>query len=336
MLGNRKIVVIGGGLAGSEAAWQVARAGLPVTLYEMRPARATPTHKTDRLAELVCSNSLKSNLPASAPGLLKEELRRAGSLLIEIADRSAVPAGMSLSVDREQFAAGVTEAIAADALIEVRHKEAQEVPSDALVILATGPLTSEALSDEIGRLTHARHLYFYDTISPIVDAESVNPDRVFRASRYGKGSVDSDGDYLNCPLTREEYEKFVDTVLAAEELERHEFESVQYFEACLPIDGAARSGDPALRPHEACGSHRSAHRPAALCRRPASPGKRPRLQLQPGRFPEPPEVRRTEAHSPDDSRPGESRDSSLRPDSSQHLHQRPRSAHANPAIAQPP
>jgi methylenetetrahydrofolate--tRNA-(uracil-5-)-methyltransferase len=225
----------------------VARAGLPVTLYEMRPARATPTHKTDRLAELVCSNSLKSNLPASAPGLLKEELRRAGSLLIEIADRSAVPAGMSLSVDREQFAAGVTEAIAADALIEVRHKEAQEVPSDALVILATGPLTSEALSDEIGRLTHARHLYFYDTISPIVDAESVNPDRVFRASRYGKGSVDSDGDYLNCPLTREEYEKFVDTVLAAEELERHEFESVQYFEACLPIDVLARRGRETLR-----------------------------------------------------------------------------------------
>jgi len=247
MQGDKKIVVIGGGLAGSEAAWQVARAGFPVILYEMRPARATPAHKTDRLAELVCSNSLKSNLPASAPGLLKQELRRAGSLLIQVADRSAVPAGMSLSVDREQFATRVTEAIVAEPLIEIRREEVREIPPDALVILATGPLTSEALSPVLASLTHADHLYFYDSISPIVDAESIDPGKVFRASRYGKGAEGSVGDYLNCPLARAEYEKFVDAVLAAEGVERHQFESAKYFEACLPIEALARRGRETLR-----------------------------------------------------------------------------------------
>jgi methylenetetrahydrofolate--tRNA-(uracil-5-)-methyltransferase len=243
----RKIVVIGGGLAGCEAAWQVARSGLPVTLYEMRPVQPTPAHKTDRLAELVCSNSLKSNLPASAPGLLKEELRRVGSRLIRIADGSAVPAGMSLSVDRDRFAAGVTEAIATEPLVEVRRQEATTIPPDALVILATGPLTSDALSAELARLTHSHHLYFYDAISPIVDAESLDHDKVFRASRYGKGGEGSDGDYLNCPLAREQYEEFIDAVLAAEEVARHEFESVKYFEACLPIEVLARRGRETLR-----------------------------------------------------------------------------------------
>lgn len=245
---SKEIIVIGGGLAGSEAAWQVARAGRPVTLYEMRPLRTTPAHKTDRLAELVCSNSLKSNVPESAPGLLKEELRRLGSLLIHVADRSAVPGGMALTVDREQFAGGVTAAIASDPLISVRREEVRAVPRDAVVIVATGPLTSDALSQDIAGLTGSNHLYFYDAISPIVDAESLDSSKIFRASRYGKGSEPGpDGDYLNCPLTPEEYTGFVDAVLAAEEVERHEFEDVRYFEACLPIEELARRGPDTLR-----------------------------------------------------------------------------------------
>ena len=248
MAGVEEIGVIGGGLAGSEAAWQVARAGLRVVLYEMRSGRSTPAHKTDWLGELVCSNSLKSNLPTSASGLLKEELRRAGSLLIQVADRSAVPGGTALSVDREQFARGVSEAIAAHPLIEVRREEVVAVPRHSLVIVATGPLTSDALSADIARLTGSDHLYFYDAISPIVDAESINPNKVFRASRYGKGSAPgSEGDYLNCPLTREGYDRFVEAVLAAEEVERHSFEPARFFEACLPIEELARRGRDSLR-----------------------------------------------------------------------------------------
>jgi methylenetetrahydrofolate--tRNA-(uracil-5-)-methyltransferase len=245
---RQEIIVIGGGLAGSEAAWQVAAAGLRVALYEMRPRSSTPAHKTDWLAELVCSNSLKSNRPDSAAGLLKEELRRAGSLLIHVADRCAVPGGTALTVDREQFAAGVSQAIAAQPRIEMRRQEVRAIPGDALVIVATGPLTSDALSQEIARLTGSDHLYFYDAISPIVDAESINSEKVFRASRYGKdGTSGSEGDYLNCPLTREEYERFVDAVLAAEQVERHTFEDARYFEACLPIEELARRGRDTLR-----------------------------------------------------------------------------------------
>jgi len=248
MAAGEEIIVIGGGLAGSEAAWQVARAGLRVVLCEMRPVRSTPAHKTDWLAELVCSNSLKSNLPVSASGLLKEELRRAGSLLIQVADRSAVPGGAALAVDREQFARGVSEAIASQPLIEVRREEVPAVPRHSLVIVATGPLTSDTLSADIARLTGSDHLYFYDAISPIVDAESINPDKVFRASRYDKGSAPgSEGDYLNCPLMRDEYEGFVEAVLAAEEVERHSFEQARFFEACLPIEELARRGRDSLR-----------------------------------------------------------------------------------------
>jgi len=245
---GKEIFVIGGGLAGSEAAWQAARAGRRVTLCEMRPSRATPAHKTDRLAELVCSNSLKSNLPESAPGLLKEELRRAGSLLLQVADRAAVPGGMALTVDREQFAAGVTAALESHPLITLRREEVRALPRDTLVILATGPLTSDALSEDLARLTGSRHLYFYDAISPIVDAETLDQSKLFRASRYGKGSEPgTDGDYLNCPLTREEYDRFVDALLAAEEVERHAFEDVRYFEACLPVEELARRGRDTLR-----------------------------------------------------------------------------------------
>jgi len=245
---QKAILVIGGGLAGSEAAWQAARAGLRVALCEMRPVRPTPAHKTDRLAELVCSNSLKSNELASAAGLLKEELRRAGSLLIQIADRAAVPAGQALAVDREQFAAGVTAALEAHPLIRIRREEVRALPRDTVVIVASGPLTSDALSADLAQLAGAEHLYFYDAISPIVDAETLDYSKIFRASRYGKdGRPDSGGDYLNCPLTREEYNSFVEAVLAAEEVERHEYEDARYFEACLPLEELARRGRDTLR-----------------------------------------------------------------------------------------
>ncbi len=250
MRDHPRITVIGGGLAGSEAAWQLARAGLDVTLYEMRPGRTTPAHRSPHLAELVCSNSLKSNEPGTASWLLKEELRRAGSLLIEVADRSAVPAGAALAVDREIFAAGVTKALEENSRIEIRREAVEHIPEEGIVILATGPLTSEALAEELARLAGRNHLYFYDAISPIVDASTIDMSKVFRGSRYGKSgpaSADADGDYLNCPMTREEYESFVDAILAAQQVERHAFEDARYFEACLPLEELARRGRDTLR-----------------------------------------------------------------------------------------
>ncbi len=232
------VTVIGGGLAGSEAAWQLAERGIPVRLYEMRPRRMTPAHKTDRLAELVCSNSLKSDEPGTAPHLLKEELRRAGSLLIRLAEASRVPGGAALAVDRELFAERVTRAITAHPLITLIREEVERIPSEGIVIIATGPLTSDALSEEIRRLTGRDHLYFYDAISPIVDAETINYDVVFRASRYGKGGED----YVNCPLTREEYDRFYDALMQAEKAELHDFDRACYFEGCLPIEELARRG----------------------------------------------------------------------------------------------
>jgi methylenetetrahydrofolate--tRNA-(uracil-5-)-methyltransferase len=247
---SSRITVIGGGLAGSEAAWQLARAGLEVSLYEMRPRHSTPAHRTEHLAELVCSNSLKSNEPGTASWLLKEELRRAGSLLMQIADESAVPAGSALAVDREIFAARVTQAIEANPRIEVRREPVERISAEGIVILATGPLTSDALAEDLARLAGRSHLYFYDAISPIVDATTIDLSKVFRGSRYGKrgaASLDSDGDYLNCPMSREEYDCFVDAILAAEEVERHPFEDLAYFEACLPIEELARRGRDTLR-----------------------------------------------------------------------------------------
>ena len=250
MGGYSRITVIGGGLAGSEAAWQLARAGLEVTLYEMRPVETTPAHRTGHLAELVCSNSLKSNEPGTASWLLKEELRRAGSLLMEIADRSAVPAGAALAVDREVFAATVTKALEENPRIEIRRESIERIPQERMVIVATGPLTSDALAQELASLAGTGHLYFYDAISPIVDASTIDLSKVFRGSRYGKSSsasLQEDGDYLNCPMTREEYARFVDAILAAEEVERHAFEDARYFEACLPIEELARRGRDTLR-----------------------------------------------------------------------------------------
>ncbi|HEX3748811.1 MAG TPA: methylenetetrahydrofolate--tRNA-(uracil(54)-C(5))-methyltransferase (FADH(2)-oxidizing) TrmFO [Bryobacteraceae bacterium] len=241
------IHIIGGGLAGSEAAWQVARRGLPVVLHEMRPVRQTPAHQTDRLAELVCSNSLKSESESTAPWLLKEEMRRLGSLLLSIAQKTRVPAGHALTVDRETFAAEVTAAISAEPLIELRRDEVTALPADAIVIVATGPLTSEALAADIARLTGSDRLYFYDSISPIVDADTVDTAIAFWASRYGK-STDGTDDYLNCPFDRAQYDRFLDELLAATPASAHIPEDKAcYFEACLPIEELARRGRDTLR-----------------------------------------------------------------------------------------
>jgi methylenetetrahydrofolate--tRNA-(uracil-5-)-methyltransferase len=242
-----KIHVIGGGLAGCEAAWQVARRGLDCTLYEMRPVRPTPAHQTDRLAELVCSNSLKSESESTAPWLLKEELRRLDSLLLVAAEKARVPGGHALTVDRDVFAREVTDAIAAEPRIELRREEVTALPEGDLWIIATGPLTSGALADEIARLTGSARLYFYDSISPIVDAETVDTSVAFWASRYGKSTSNTD-DYLNCPLDRDQYERFVDELLQGASATAHIAEDhACYFEACLPIEELARRGRDTLR-----------------------------------------------------------------------------------------
>jgi methylenetetrahydrofolate--tRNA-(uracil-5-)-methyltransferase len=233
-------------LAGSEAAWQIARRGLAVTLFEMRPQRATPAHRTDRLAELVCSNSLKSEQENTAPWLLKEELRRLDSLLIRAAAGARVPGGHALTVDRDVFAQTVTEAISSAPLIEVRREEVTVIDPDAITVIATGPLTSDALAAEIARLTGSDRLFFYDSISPIVDAETVDMSIAFRASRYGK-SFDNTADYVNCPFTRDQYEAFLDALAGAESVESHIDEDVPFFEACLPIEELARRGRDTLR-----------------------------------------------------------------------------------------
>lgn len=243
------VIVIGGGLAGSEAAWQAANRGIRVTLYEMRPRRFTPAHTTDRLAELVCSNSLGSNLMDRALGLLKAEMRRLGSLIIACADATALPAGGALAVDREAFSALVTARVSGHPLIEIRREEVEKVPTEGPAVIATGPLTAEALADDIARLCGQRYLYFYDAMSPIVTSESINMQKVFRASRYGRDShPGSEGDYLNCPMNDEEYERFVRELLAAETIQRREFEAEdkRFFEACLPLEVLAARGLEAL------------------------------------------------------------------------------------------
>jgi methylenetetrahydrofolate--tRNA-(uracil-5-)-methyltransferase len=248
------IHIIGGGLAGSEAAWQIAEAGLTAVLHEMRPVRPTAAHQTDRLAELVCSNSLKSEQEDSAPWLLKRELRRLGSLVLQAAAQARVPGGHALTVDRDVFSAEVTRAIAAHPRIEIRREEVREVPDTGIAgitIVATGPLTSDALAEEIGRLTGSGRLFFYDSISPIVEADSVDQTIAFRASRYDK-SLDGTADYLNCPFDRPQYEAFVDALLAAQTVSSHiatdlPDKAVLYFEACLPIEELARRGRDTLR-----------------------------------------------------------------------------------------
>ena len=246
--------VIGGGLAGSEAAWHAAQRGLLVRLVEMRPGLPTGAHQTSDLAELVCSNSFGSNLPDRASGLLKSELRRMGSLLLECAESTALPAGSALAVDRISFARKVTESLSSHPNIEIVRQEAVEIP-DGLTVIASGPLTSERLSSAIAALTGEDHLYFYDAIAPIVTAESIDLEIAFRASRYDKGDQ-TDGDYINCPFTKAQYEAFVDALLSASSIELRGFEKdIQqgvragehhFFEGCLPVEIIARRGREAL------------------------------------------------------------------------------------------
>ncbi len=240
------IHIVGAGLAGSEATWQVARAGLGVVLHEMRPLKQTPAHKTGHMAELVCSNSLKSESENSAPWLLKEELRKLDSLAMRIAQQTRVPAGHALTVDRDLFAAGITKAIEELPGVEIRREEVTALPADQPVIIATGPLTSDALAQEIARLTGAKRLFFYDSISPIVDADSIDMSIAFRASRYGK-SIDGTDDYVNCPFTKEEYDLFIAALQAAQTYESKIDENIPYFEACLPIEEICRRGPDTLR-----------------------------------------------------------------------------------------
>jgi len=261
----KKVKVIGAGLAGSEAAWQCARRGVPVELYEMRPLRSTPAHQSGDFAELVCSNSLKSESENTAPWLLKEEMRRAGSLLIEIARECAVPAGHALAVDRTQFSKYVTGTLSNLPLIRIVREEVTRVDESEISILATGPLTSDGLADEIARLTDRRasprrpeacgesartevrgpetELYFYDSISPIVEADSIDASKVYLAARYDKGAPD----YINCPMSREEYDRFYDALVRAESVEAKDWEKLNYFEGCLPIEEIARRGRDTLR-----------------------------------------------------------------------------------------
>ncbi|MBI2829121.1 MAG: methylenetetrahydrofolate--tRNA-(uracil(54)-C(5))-methyltransferase (FADH(2)-oxidizing) TrmFO [Acidobacteria bacterium] len=256
------IHILGGGLAGSEAAWQAASLGVRVVIHEMRPVRPTPVHKTDRLAELVCSNSFRGDKIDNAVGLLKEEMRRLGSLVMRTADEHRVPAGVALAVDRERFSQAITDAIRLHPLISVAREEVARVPTDASMfplIIATGPLTSDSLSADIAALIGGEQLYFYDAISPIVLAETIDMTKVFRASRWDRsvrgsapltpacGVDGGQGDYLNCPLTREEYDRFYDALTVAESATVHDFDKVKFFEGCLPIEVMAHRGRDTLR-----------------------------------------------------------------------------------------
>ena len=239
---SREITVIGGGLAGVEAAWQAARAGADVRLYEMRPEKQTPAHRTDKLAEIVCSNSLKSDEPGTASYLLKEELRRGASLVMEAATATRVPAGAALAVDRQLFAEYITDKIARNPNIELVREEVTQIPNEP-VIIATGPLSSEALTAEIMKLTGSDQLYFYDAIAPIVSADSIDRSVAFQAARYGKGG----DDYLNCPFDREQYARFYNALIEAKSVPLQRFEETRWFESCLPIEELARRGVDTLR-----------------------------------------------------------------------------------------
>ena len=236
-----KVTVIGAGLAGSEAAWQIAERGVPVVLYEMRPVRMTPAHHTDKFAELVCTNSLRSNSLTNAVGVIKEEMRILDSLIIGSADRHAVPAGGALAVDRDGFSGAVTSALRNHPLIEVRNEEVTDLP-DGITVVATGPLTSPALSDKLRELTGEQYLYFYDAAAPIIEKDSIDMDKVFLASRYDKG----DAAYLNCPMDEEQFDRFYEALVTAETAELKDFEKEIYFEGCMPIEVMAKRGKQTL------------------------------------------------------------------------------------------
>lgn len=241
---GKKVTVVGGGLSGAEAAWRLARRGIPSVLYEMRPVRKTEAHKTDSLAEIVCSNSLKSDRAGTPQGLLKEELRALGSLILECAEQTRVPAGDALAVDRVKFAGLVTARIEAEPLIELRREEFRKLPEDAPVIVATGPLTSGTLARQLMEATGETNLAFYDAISPVVEADSLNMESLYFGSRYGRGDAK---DYLNVPLNKDEYQQFVQALLDAGKVPFAEFEDIRPFEACMPIETIAERGFDALR-----------------------------------------------------------------------------------------
>lgn len=234
----KPVVIVGAGLAGSEAAWQATRRGVPVILYEMRPHKLTPAHHTGGFAELVCSNSLRAQALENAVGLLKEEMRRLDSLIMRAAEATKVPAGGALAVDRQAFAAYVTETLLREPLVEVRHEEVTSIPSHCPSIIATGPLTSEPLAQAVRELTGQDQLYFYDAVAPIVTLESINLDKVFWSSRYDKG----EGAYLNCPMNEAEYQRFYDSLVAAERVPLKTFETEIHFEGCMPIEVLAERG----------------------------------------------------------------------------------------------
>jgi methylenetetrahydrofolate--tRNA-(uracil-5-)-methyltransferase len=243
MSNTPSIAIIGGGLAGCEAAWQLARQGHRIILFEMKPCSFSPAHTSPHLAELVCSNSFRSNEPLSAVGLLKEEMRRMDSLIMEAANASAVPAGKALAVDRTLFSLNVEEKLRSQANVFIVREEVTQLPSALPVIIATGPLTSPALTSTLCRLTGTEHLYFYDAIAPIIDGDSIDYDKVFRASRY----VSGEGDYLNCPLDYESYDRFWQMLVEAEKVPLSEYEVMKCFEGCLPIEVMAKRGKGTLR-----------------------------------------------------------------------------------------
>ena len=239
---NKEVIIIGAGLAGSEAAYQLAERGIKVKLYEMRPIKSTEAHKTQNFAELVCSNSLGGDHLGNASGLMKEELRKMGSLLVKIADECRVPAGQALAVDREGFSGKITEILKNHPNIEIINEELTEIPKDKMVLVASGPLTSEALSKKIQELTHSDYLYFYDAAAPIVTLESINMDKVYFQSRYDKG----DGEYINCPMNEEEYKRFYENLITAERAPLKKFEEEKLFEGCMPVERIAARGEKTL------------------------------------------------------------------------------------------
>ncbi|WP_394792983.1 methylenetetrahydrofolate--tRNA-(uracil(54)-C(5))-methyltransferase (FADH(2)-oxidizing) TrmFO [Armatimonas sp.] len=243
------VTVIGAGMAGSEAAWQAAQRGAKVRLIEMRPKKLTPAHQSDKAAEIVCSNSFKSNHLSNASGLLKDEMRKLDSIIVSCADATSVPAGEALAVDREAFSELVTERLLAHPSIEFVRDEATEIPAEGKVIIASGPLTSDTLAAQIGNLTGRYDLYFYDAVAPIVDASTIDYSKVFRASRRGKGleaDTSDDAAYLNCPMNKEEYTALWQAITEAELAPVHDFEDIKYFEACLPVEELARRGERTL------------------------------------------------------------------------------------------
>lgn len=237
-LSNQKVIVVGAGLAGSEAAWQIAQQGVEVILYEMRPVRKTPAHHTNQFAELVCSNSLRANGLTNAVGVLKEEMRVLDSIIMSCADQHAVPAGGALAVDRDGFSGEVTSRLRNHPLIEVRNEEVTEIPEDSIVVIATGPLTAESLSKQIQELLGEEYFYFYDAAAPIIEKDSIDMDKVYLASRYDKGEAA----YLNCPMTEDEFNAFYDALVTAEVAQLKEFEKEIYFEGCMPIEVMATRG----------------------------------------------------------------------------------------------